>query len=196
MARKRTAATTWRNRIVKHGEQPADQFLANPDNWRIHPAGQQEALRRVIGVEVGWVQSVIVNMRTSSKWPPGQRNVETMLDGHERVQLALRKDDKEPVPTVWVDLDPDEERLVLATFDPIGQLAVEDHGKLGELEGILQERHSDLLDLVATGVLPDGDGVPPKKKAKGLRHTVHACTCCADGKCKDPECGCFREQEP
>jgi hypothetical protein len=192
MAKRRAAAPAqWRNRIVKHGMQAADQFLANPDNWRIHPAGQQEALRRIIGVEVGWVQSVIVNMRTSKKWPAGQRNVETMLDGHERVQLALRKDDKEPVPTVWVDLDPDEERLVLATFDPIGQLAVEDRDKLGELEGILQERHSDLLDLVATGVMP-GDGGPPKK-AKGLRHTVHACTCCADGKCTDPDCGCYRE---
>jgi hypothetical protein len=36
----RTPAT-WRNRIVGSGEEPPDQLLANPANWRIHPGSQQ-----------------------------------------------------------------------------------------------------------------------------------------------------------
>jgi hypothetical protein len=36
--------TTWRNRIVGSGEEPPEQLLANPANWRIHPRGQQQAL--------------------------------------------------------------------------------------------------------------------------------------------------------
>lgn len=55
--------STWRNRIVGHGEQPASQFLANPNNWRVHPQSQRDALHGALN-EVGWVQQVIVNRRT------------------------------------------------------------------------------------------------------------------------------------
>jgi len=33
--------SAWRNRITGHGDEAPDQLLANPRNWRIHPAGQQ-----------------------------------------------------------------------------------------------------------------------------------------------------------
>jgi hypothetical protein len=191
MAKRVVGEKAWTNRIVKHGTQAAGQFLGNEANWRIHPAAQQEALRRVIGHEVGWVAPVIVNMRRSRKWPVGQRGVETMLDGHERVQLAIRKSEDEPVPTIWVDLTPDEERLVLATFDPLAAMAVTDTGKLTELEDVLGSRHADLLALVSSGELP-GD---TPKKTRGLRHKVVACACCADGKCDDPDCGCYRSAD-
>ena len=39
-----TEATAWRNRIVGHGEEPPEQLLANPANWRLHPTEQQRAL--------------------------------------------------------------------------------------------------------------------------------------------------------
>ena len=45
-----------------------------------------------------------------------------VIDGHARVALALTRKEAS-VPVLYVDLSPDEERLVLATFDPIGALA-------------------------------------------------------------------------
>lgn len=134
----------WKSRIVRTGESAAGQLLANPANWRIHPVEQQEALRGLIGHELGWVQSVIVNLRTAKAWPAGERGVETLLDGHARVQVALQQGEETPVPTTWIDLTPAEERLFLATFDPIAGLAVSDDAKYGELVAALPEVEIDL----------------------------------------------------
>lgn len=110
----------WRSRIIGEGEESPDQLVANPLNWRIHPQAQQAALEGVLE-EVGWVQRVIVNQRTGF-----------VLDGHLRVSLALSKGAK-MVPVVYVDLDPEEERLVLATLDPLGAMAGQDSDVLREL---------------------------------------------------------------
>lgn len=110
----------WKSRIVGHGEEAPDQLLANPENWRIHPKAQQDALAGVLG-DVGWVQSVIVNRITGH-----------LVDGHLRVSLALRENEP-TIPVAYVELTPDEERLVLATIDPIAGLAHTDKAKLEEL---------------------------------------------------------------
>ena len=52
----------WRSRIIGTGEEPPEQLLANPRNYRIHPKAQQDALEGVLS-EVGWVQNIIVNQR-------------------------------------------------------------------------------------------------------------------------------------
>jgi len=120
----------WRNRIV--GRQDADpkSLMAHPDNWRIHPQAQAGALQGVLD-EVGFVQDVIVNLRTGADWGERQHH-EILLDGHLRVSLALQNN--EPlVPVVYVDLNPDEENLILATFDPLGDLAVPDRDKLDDI---------------------------------------------------------------
>ena len=113
-------APSWRNRIVGSGEEAPDQLLANPANWRSHPARQRAALRGSLA-EVGWVQQVIVNQRTGF-----------VVDGHARVEEALSH--HEPaVPVLYVDLSPEEEALVLATLDPIGAMAGRDDEKLRQL---------------------------------------------------------------
>lgn len=112
---------TWRNRIVGEGEQPAGQFLANPHNWRLHPRHQQDALKGTLD-ELGWIQRVIVNRRSGH-----------VVDGHARITLALRQGEDTPVPYLEVDLSDEEERLALATLDPISALAATDGAKLDEL---------------------------------------------------------------
>lgn len=112
--------TGWRNRIVGHGEEVPDQLLANPLNWRIHPAFQQDALKEVLD-KVGLVQSVVVNKRTGN-----------LVDGHLRAQLAMRNGDQK-LPVVYVDLSEDDERLVLATMDPLSAMAGTDKDKLSSL---------------------------------------------------------------
>lgn len=113
--------TTWKNRIVGHAMIDPEQLLANERNPRGHPKYQQDVLTGVLS-EIGWIDDVIVNIRSSELWDENSRGVETMIDGHLRVELALRNGEPE-IPVKYVDLDPHEEALALATFDPIGALA-------------------------------------------------------------------------
>ena len=70
-----------------HGDEPLDQIMFNPANWRIHPKAQQDALEGVLS-EVGWVQDVIVNKRTGN-----------LIDGHLCCQVAARNN--EPTMPVY-----------------------------------------------------------------------------------------------
>lgn len=105
---------------MAHGEEPPDQLLANPRNWRIHPQFQQEAVKGVLD-EIGWIQQIVVNQVTGH-----------VIDGHLRAAIAISKGEK-AVPVTYVKLSPDEERLALATFDPLGALAVADAEALSGL---------------------------------------------------------------
>lgn len=131
----------WRNRIVGQGEEVPDQLLANPENWRTHPKAQREALRGSL-TEVGWVQQVIVNRTTGH-----------LVDGHARVEEAISAG-ASTVPVLYVELTPEEERLVLASLDPIGAMAQADATKLEELLASLNASTPGLQ------VLLDSLGVP------------------------------------
>ena len=129
-------AQPWRNRIIRTGEEVPDQLLANPRNWRIHPKYQQDALNSVLA-SVGWVTHVIVNERTGH-----------VLDGHARVALAISRDEP-TVPCTYVDLDEAEEAVVLATFDPIGTMAVTDRAMLDNVIRGVGTTDDDLAAVLA-----------------------------------------------
>ncbi len=154
------APMAWRNRIIGDGYEAPDQLLANPLNWRVHPLHQQEKLEGVLS-EVGWIQRVIVNRATGH-----------VIDGHARVGLAISRG--EPlVPVLYVDLSLEEERLVLATLDPIGALAGTDRQVLDALlaevsspDGAVQRLLDDLArdNALADTLhgLPSGDDPFPE----------------------------------
>ena len=174
------SGVNWQNRIISTALVRADAMLANEANWRLHPKAQQDALLTVVE-NVGLVAPVIVNKRNAAEW--GQdRGIETMVDGHLRCQLALRQGDDTELPVVYVDLTPDEERLVLATFDPIAGLAAPDKEKLSELlESI--DREDATIEALAQAVAGEckvsvDDAVPQSDETFPLARTA---TC--------PECG-------
>lgn len=154
-----TEQSTWTNRIIGSGSEAPEQLLANPRNFRRHPAHQQNALKGVL-VQVGWVQDVVVNQRTGF-----------LVDGHLRVELAMREGQTE-IPVKYVDLSPEDEALVLATLDPIGALATADSDALAALledvttqdESLLAMledlREENGIGLGAGGGLTDPDDVP------------------------------------
>ena len=74
-----TKASPWKNRIVGYADIDPAQLLANPLNFRRHPKEQQNAISGVIA-EVGYVDPVLV-----------QAGTDVVLDGHLRVELALRQ---------------------------------------------------------------------------------------------------------
>jgi hypothetical protein len=110
----------YENRIVGTGTEHPEQLLANPNNWRIHPKAQQDALESSL-TDVGWVQHIIVNQRTGH-----------VVDGHMRASVAISRNEQE-VPVVYVDLTDEEERQILATYDPIAAMAVTDTKAINEL---------------------------------------------------------------
>lgn len=97
-----------------------DQLLANPDNWRIHPREQQDAVEGLLS-EVGWVDAIKVNVTTGH-----------VLDGHLRETLALRRDQGK-IPVLYVELSEDEEKLILASLDSSSKMAGTDRDKLDVL---------------------------------------------------------------
>jgi len=146
----------WKNRIVGHDELAPDDLVPNPRNWRTHPAEQQAALSGALA-EVGWVAEVLVNRATGH-----------VVDGHLRVELALAR--KEPtVPVTYVELSEDEERLVLATLDPLAAMATAERDALAALladlspgDGAVASLLADLAEQHGLGrpILGDPDEIP------------------------------------
>jgi hypothetical protein len=142
----------WKNRIVGHGEKPAADFNLNELNWRRHPDGQQRAIDAVLS-QIGWVTGVIVNVTTGN-----------VIDGHLRIERALERGDKTPVPFTEVELTEDEEQKILLVLDPIGSMATTDADALRTLLELAAVDSEDLLTAIAsiTGAeLPDAGGDEP-----------------------------------
>jgi hypothetical protein len=133
MPRKAVKTEPWRNRITRHAEIDPAQLLANPKNWRIHPAAQQDALAAVID-DVGYVDEVTV-----------QDGTDVVVDGHLRVALALQSG-QATIPVAYTDLSDDEADVILATFDPIGAMAATDNALLGSLLSNIEREDGDLND--------------------------------------------------
>jgi len=131
----KSGAGRWQNRIVGHADVPPDQLIPNPSNPRRHPAAQRAALTGSLDT-VGWVAETTLNVRTGN-----------LVDGHARLEEALRRGEP-TIPVTYVDLSEDEERLVIATFDPIGAMASFDAARLDELLATLKPEKDALAGLL------------------------------------------------
>lgn len=129
-------AAPWESRIVGWDEVPPDQLLANPANYRRHPARQREALRGSLDA-LGVVAPVIVNRTTGF-----------VLDGHARVEEYLSAG-VQTVPVAYVELSEEEERLALLALDPISALAITDGQALQALLDEVETDNAGLADLLA-----------------------------------------------
>lgn len=169
MAKKqKQQAGEWRNRIVRTGTAPASEFKANELNWRVHPKAQRDALKGVLS-EVGWVTGVITNVTTGN-----------VIDGHARIEEALKLGDETPVPFVEVELSEAEEMKILATLDPLSAMAGADKEQLDALlrevetaDAAVMQMLDDLakangLDYGKEGA-SDADAEPQIDKADELR---------------------------
>ena len=138
-------ADRYRNLIVGDGDEPVDEVLFNENNWRIHTLEQQESLEGVFE-DVGVVQRVIINLRTSPEWG-GSQNVHTLVDRHARVKIFAQH--HEPtIPALYIDATPREEALILATLDPIGGMAVTDKEKLDALFEMVETENERVLKML------------------------------------------------
>lgn len=100
---------------------PAEQLHAHPDNWRIHPDSQASALRGLLS-EVGIVAPLIA-------YESERYGSLTLIDGH------LRRDAGGTWPVTVLDVSDEEADLILATFDPLAELAERNDAILADLLG-------------------------------------------------------------
>jgi DNA modification methylase len=129
------ALTSWRDRIVGFTRKAPHELPANDLKWRRHPGSQRAALRAALE-GVGTVGPVILNVQTGR-----------LVDGHLRVELAIEAA-QETLPVILVELSLEEERLVLATYDPIGALAEADTAELATLLSQVETADDDLRRLL------------------------------------------------
>lgn len=92
---------------------------ANPKNWRIH-SQRQRSTYLSFKDKYGWLGLPIYNLRTNR-----------LLDGHMRVDEAIKNGDVCPV--ILKDLDEDSENEVLAVYDSIGLMAQKNNEALQSL---------------------------------------------------------------
>jgi len=149
----------WRSRIVGYGEEAPEQLLANPFNFRAHNALQENALGGVLR-EVGIVQNVLVNRTTGH-----------MIDGHLRTAMAI-SDGQEKLPITYVELTEEEEKVVLATFDPLSAMAGKDEDIFKSLVDGMDEAFQALVAATGEQLLKVGntedDAAPPIARASGI----------------------------
>ena len=151
------AKDVFQNRIIGYATKPADQFQANPLNYRKHPQRQRDAVNGSLR-ELGWIAAVVENVQTGN-----------LIDGHERVWQALKNN--EDVPYLQVDLTEAEERLALAIFDPITNMAETDAAILDKLLQDVNTGEAALQALLATlatdaGIVPPDITIPEPKEQR------------------------------
>jgi hypothetical protein len=126
----------FRDRIVELRKVRASELRKNVRNWRLHPEGQRSALAGMLA-DVGFVGALI------AREVPGGLE---LLDGHLRADIA---GDTE-VPVLIADVDDRDAEKILATYDPLGALALVDTDALaGLLEVVELDEHAELRKLLA-----------------------------------------------
>lgn len=113
---------TWQNRITRLEYHKPSALADHPHQWRAHTESQAAAIKGILE-EVGIAGALLAYYSAEND---GQL---TAIDGHMRKSLAPNVE----WPVLVLDVDDDEARKLLATFDPIGAMAQIDTDALLDL---------------------------------------------------------------
>jgi len=122
-----------KDRIKELRRVPAAELIPNPKNWRTHPQAQQDGLRSVLA-KVGYADAVIAR-----DTPEGL----VLVDGHLRAETTPGT----TIPVLVTDLTEAEADEVLATLDPLANMAETDVEALHTLMKGL-DRDSDQMNVL------------------------------------------------
>jgi hypothetical protein len=114
------AATSLRNRIVRHARIRAGDLVPHELNPRLHSPAQRRALEQLYA-EIGFARSLL-----AYTLPDGRLK---LIDGHLRAEM---NPDQE-VDVEVLDVNDAEARALLLAIDPLAQLAGYDSALLEEL---------------------------------------------------------------
>lgn len=171
----------FRDRIIGTVRVRGDRLLPHPKNWRLHPENQRDAIRGVLsdlGVArslTGVPASPVALAEVRSLTTPAERAAWAtafergtgdvlLLDGHLRAE-EIRD---QPLPVELLDLDEREQAELLATFDPIGDLAKMDRDKFVDLAADFNSTNAAVQALVADlAAIKVGDSAGPFEGSGG-----------------------------
>ena len=108
-----------RDRVRDFRRVPASSIQPHPLNWRVHNDAQRQALRGVLQ-RLGFAGAVLAVERDGHL---------LCCDGHLRSEEMGNQE----VPVLVLDLDDEEVKTLLLTFDPIGGMATASKDRLDEL---------------------------------------------------------------
>jgi hypothetical protein len=133
------AAKAFRDRVVELRRVRAGELRPNPAQWRVHTKPQVAALRGILA-EIGFAGAALAYQDADSQL--------TLVDGHMRSGL----DPNAVIPVLVLDVDAEEARKLLATYDPLGAMAQHDQeALLTLLESVKfqDQAVNDLLEALA-----------------------------------------------
>ena len=132
-----------RDRIKDFRRVKASLLRPHPNNWRTHPAAQQDALRGVLA-EIGYAGALLAR-----ELPDGTLQ---LIDGHLRAETTPDAE----VPVLVLDLDDREAAKLLALHDPLAGMAEANEEVLAELLGQV-ETESDAVQALIDEMLGEPD---------------------------------------
>jgi ParB family chromosome partitioning protein len=157
-----------RNKELRHIT--GRELREHPDNFKIHPKAQKQALETVLS-EIGFAGAVLAYEADDGSL--------VLIDGHLRRDIA----DDETIPVMVTDLTEDEADALLPVYDPVARMAEVNREKQKALLERLakqKEAFAELAKAVAgvtntlepdddvwrdmLGGLPDGDRAPFQQK--------------------------------
>ena len=123
------------NRIVGLERIRAKDLIPHPDNWRIHPDNQREALSRMLH-RIGYVGAVVARQLPNGKYQ--------IIDGHLRAELTPNN----RIPVLVVEISEREARELLASGDVLANMANTDLSAFNTLiKGIDPQTARILLEI-------------------------------------------------
>ena len=144
-----------RDRIQELRRVKASLLRPHPQNWRMHPRAQQDALRGVLA-EIGYADALLAR-----PLPDGSLE---LIDGHLRAETTPDME----VPVLILDLNDAETAKLLALHDPLAGLAEPDDQVLAELLAHVESENEAVQALLArmagageSDVAVADDGPPP-----------------------------------
>jgi hypothetical protein len=105
-----------KNRVKELRHVPAKELQLSGNNWRVHNDEQRQVMTELINT-VGFASAIIARETDDGKLE--------VIDGHLRQEIA----EDEEVPVLVLDLNEEEAKYLLATFDPVSDLASGDIDK-------------------------------------------------------------------
>ena len=163
-----------RDRVKEFRRVPANELRPHPNNWRVHPKPQMDAIRGILA-EVGFAGAELCR-----ELPDGSL---MLIDGHARAEIM----GNEEIPCLVLDVDEAEANKLLLTFDPIGAMAEANRVQLDALmrtvdtgNEAIEKMVKELGESVGLYVVPDFQPVGIDQQGRLDEKAKHTC----------PECGC------
>lgn len=124
-----------RDRIIELVRVPASELRPSPWNWRTHSKEQLNTIRGVLA-EIGYAGASLARRLECGSLE--------LIDGHARAEVS----GDAIVPVLVLDVNEDEAKKVLATFDPIGAMAGTDAAQLDKLLREVQTANEDVAAML------------------------------------------------